>query len=793
MCAKFTWKTKDRPDKTSVQSLRETFGLDETVAQLLVTRGIDEPKKYENFIHPDLQNLHDPKQLFDMKPGIDRIKQGILANEKMVIYGDYDVDGLTSTAIMKEAIESIGGEVETYIPNRFDDGYGPNLQVYKYFVKQGYQLIITVDNGVAGNEAVAYAMTHGVDVVITDHHELPKVLPEATAIIHPRHPEGNYPFGDLSGAGVAFKVACALLEEVPTDLLDLAALGTVADLVSLTDENRIIVANGLKVLQHTERMGLQSLYRTAGIKPEQINETTIGFMIGPRLNAIGRMGDANPGVDLLTTLDPDYADELAKQLEQTNQERQKLVQKITQAALKTAQAPENQTAKTLVITGENWHEGVLGIVASHIVETTGKPALILNLNPTTNIAKGSGRSVAGFDLFASINQNRQLTENFGGHQMAVGLTIKQENIATIHRGMETYATNNNFHVQTAPVKYVDLVLSLADCNMTFFTALQTLAPFGTNNPEPLIAIDRVHFSQLKTMGQNQQHMRLQLSDQNKKLTAVCFNAPTLIASAQKQSGAINVLGTLSLNEFRGQKNLQLLLQDIQFNQTTMSSEPTANDIKPHKAVEHQPKILVTKQTKLTAGLFSAPDLYVFFRKHYLKRSQKFIHSIDRQVAFFTDQLVTKATSITIIDQPETLAQLSFLLSQQHANKLRFTFFNAQPTNFQLPNRQKFSRVLNYVRSHSSLPVMQQQKMAAYLQVSDLELRFILKVFSQLGFVKIEDGALSISSHLKKHQLTEAPVYQSMVQRLQIEQQIDRQTNQELLHWINQLVSENKQD
>lgn len=300
--ANFHWL---RPQKSELsanfEEMIQARGLSPLIGQLLWQRNIRTAADLQSFLEPDLQGLHDPFLFYDMEKAVDRIQTAIMNEERILIYGDYDADGITSTTVLKEALELLGADVEFYLPNRFTDGYGPNLSVYQDKIAAGVQLIITVDNGVSGHEALAYAKEAQVDVIVTDHHELPPELPDAYAIIHPRHPLGNYPFSDLAGVGVAFKVATALLEEVPVELLDLVAIGTIADMVSLTGENRILVTNGLKMIQQTERAGLSALIEVSGLKKRAINETDIGFAIGPRLNAIGRLEDANPAVTLMST------------------------------------------------------------------------------------------------------------------------------------------------------------------------------------------------------------------------------------------------------------------------------------------------------------------------------------------------------------------------------------------------------------------------------------------------------------------------------------------------------------
>ena len=335
----YQWQLAPQPAAADEHALSETLNVPPFLATLLLQRGINDQADYDAFVHPDTSRLHDPFALHDMDKAVARI-----------------LKAMTSSAIMLETLQSLGADPDVFIPDRFTDGYGPNAEVYAYLQKTGTQLVITVDNGVAGAAVIDPAQAAGMDVVVTDHHELPAKLPHAVAVVHPRHPDGDYPFGDLSGAGVAFKVATALLGEPPLESVDLAALGTIADLVSLTDENRVIAQLGLKMIQTQPRVGLAAILKEAGVAPETVNETTVGFVIGPRLNALGRMGDANPGVTLLTTFEDDVAAELAEQVGKLNQERQGLVAKIAQEALTMAQAPENQAAKTLLLASKGWHE-----------------------------------------------------------------------------------------------------------------------------------------------------------------------------------------------------------------------------------------------------------------------------------------------------------------------------------------------------------------------------------------------------------------------------------------------------
>ena len=329
-------------------------GYSETFAELLWNRNIHTTDDFSQLIKANIDDLHDPFLMHDMDKAVERIQNAIMEGQRILIYGDYDADGITSTSIMLETLEMIGADVHYVLPNRFIHGYGPNKELFAEKINEGIQLIITVDNGVAGNEAIDFANSQGADVIITDHHEMQPVLPDAYCIVHPRHPDGHYPFGELAGAGVAFKLATALLEEVPLEMLDLVTIGTVADLVSMTGENRNLVKLGLQAIKQTQRLGLLELLKISSVDLQKVDETSIGFSVGPRLNAIGRLGDPNPAVELMTTFDEEVAQQLAEKLNQINDERKQIVQDITSEAT----ALVNPEDAVHLIAAKGWNPGV---------------------------------------------------------------------------------------------------------------------------------------------------------------------------------------------------------------------------------------------------------------------------------------------------------------------------------------------------------------------------------------------------------------------------------------------------
>src|SRR5699024_3186906 len=461
-------------------------------------------KDIQHFITVDETWFHDPLLMYDMEKGITRIAEALENNEKITVYGDYDADGMTSTALLMEALDSLGANVDYFLPNRFIEGYGPNVTAFEKIIKEGTSLIITVDNGVAGHEAIEFAQNQNVDVIVTDHHEIPEELPNAYAIIHPKHPKGEYPFTDLSGVGVALKIATALMGELPVEMLDLAAIGTVADLVSLTDENRAIVYYGLQMLENTQREGLLQLLNVIGKDPREIDEETIGFQIAPRLNAVGRLGDASPCVELLVTHEIEDDRQLAEYINKQNEERKTIVDEITADALEKVKQQDNNL-EAIVLADKNWHQGVLGIVASRIVEKTNKATLLFTIDSNTGIAKGSGRSVHSVNLYQALSSIRELFVQFGGHQMAAGMSAETEKLTLIRKELSEHLS-----LLDAKEDYqqIDAYVSIEELSIDSIKELDKLRPFGTDNTKPMIVCSDVNVLEKRKVGPEGDHLKL---------------------------------------------------------------------------------------------------------------------------------------------------------------------------------------------------------------------------------------------------------------------------------------------
>lgn len=738
MEARYTWEFSQNKNQQLANELQQQCQLSPLLAQLLIQRGIDSVEKAKQYLDPQLAELRDPFELHDMQKAVDRIQAAVANGEKIVIYGDYDADGITSTAVMYETLDEVGAQVEFFIPNRFTDGYGPNLDEYQRLIDGGAQLIVTVDNGVSGAKEIEYANSRGVDVVITDHHELPEKLPEA-AIVHPKYPGSEYAGGDLSGVGVAFKTAWALTEEFPQEMLDLVAIGELADLVDVTGENRALITWGLKQLRQGMRPGLHQLVKLAKLNEDQLSDQDVGFGIAPRLNALGRIDDANEGVLLLTTMDDREGKEIAQEVENANQTRQQLVAKITDEALRQARASENTDRSTLLLLGHEWHQGVLGIVASRVVEETGKPTIVASVNDGDEIAKGSGRSHDGFDLFEALQKHRDLMTAFGGHAQACGMSFNIDQVDQLRAALEQEAKAQGL-AESGPIK-LDLAASLSpdDVNENLYDQLQRLAPFGPGNPEPVFAIHADRINNVKTMGKQQEHLKFELRGQKNSAAVVAFGkadlAPLLLAGVP-----VTIAATLGINEWHGKRTAQLMLKDIK-------TQGTA--------------ILDQRTRQLLPGMFNETGYYVAFDQTLRENIAGHAHGIvlDPQTALETD---FKDQQVTIVDCPPDLAMLSALWQNGgQPAMIRLLLWEKHPVRFGLPNRQQFAMLYRFLRQYPEIANYRQQQpaMARSLLMPVEQLNWMITVFYEAKFVTINDGVLRLAEHPAHVDLEQTKCYQ----------------------------------
>ena len=535
----------------------ESYSISKNIAKILNARDIKDISAVKKFFSDEFEEGYDPYLMYDMQKAVDRINEAIDNEEKILVYGDYDADGITSTVLLVETLISLGANVSSYIPNRFEEGYGPNKEAFTKIINSGISLIITVDNGIAGVEEVELANELGCDVIITDHHKIQDIIPNAYAIIHPEHPEGDYPFKKLAGVGVAFKLAHALLEIFPDFLLDLVAIGTIADMVSITDENRIFVKQGLELLNEDPRIGLKMLLELSNIN-SKIDEQTGGFYIAPKLNSIGRMDSAKLGLSFLMAEDAANARVLAEQIEKFNIERKQVTEEIVKDVIDKIETSDKKNKNVIMISGD-YHEGVLGIVASNIVEKYQKPVFIMNSKE--GILKGSARSIYDFNIYTAMNKISDLFIAFGGHTLAAGFSFDEVNLNKIEDFLDNEYENYKQNNELKSTKNIDIVTSLEEISYQFFNSLEALKPYGMDFEKPTILIENSMVLNKTYFGSEKQYLRLTISDEVGNLDCISFKDTSLFDKV-KNNDIIDLLCTLDKNNFNGRTKLQAHIIDI---------------------------------------------------------------------------------------------------------------------------------------------------------------------------------------------------------------------------------------
>ncbi len=557
-----------KSDKMLSRSVAQRFGIDGFTAHLLTSRGFCTDEQISDMLglDDDTAEFIDPLEIIDMDKAVSRIRRAIDEFERIAIYGDYDVDGVTSTALLFSYLESVGANVMYYIPDREGEGYGLNCKAIDTLHEMNIDLIITVDNGISAVVEVAHANSLGIDVVVTDHHQEGDVLPDAIAVVDPHRRDSGCRFKEYAGVGVAFKLICAIEGDsmaVIENCGDLVALGTVADVVSLTGENRRLVRLGLRQLQNSGRPGLRSLIDMAGLTGKTITSTSIAFVIAPRLNAAGRLGKASHAVKLLITEDDDEAFTYADELTAKNKERQAIEQIINREVSEMLEKDSSVIFdRVIVIAGEKWNGGVIGIFASKICERYGKPCIIISYDGDT--AKGSGRSIEGFSLYEAISACSEQLIGFGGHTLAAGINLKTENIDSFRKAINEYASHK-FPLMPSPELNIDCQLPPSAVTMQFCEASQLLEPFGADNPTPLIAVMGLTLTDIYGAGGGK-HQRLTLTRGESVITAMKFSTCDEDFPF-KVGDVVDIAITLDKSTYRGRDSLTLIVRDIRLSET----------------------------------------------------------------------------------------------------------------------------------------------------------------------------------------------------------------------------------
>lgn len=558
-------KWEVRPlDKERAAAFAQTYGVPFFLAMLMNIRGLDDAAHLREFLGEG-EPLSDPFLLKDMDKAAARITRAVDNMEKIAVYGDYDADGVTSTAMLYSYLETRGADVIFYIPQREGEGYGMNIGAVEYLKEQGVSLIVTVDNGISSVQEVARANEIGIDVVVTDHHRPQEILPDAVAVVDAYRPDDTSPYKHFSGVGIAFKLLMALedgagdVEDLLEAYSDLAAIGTIGDIVPLTGENRTLIRAGLERLSQSDRPGVQALLENAGIAGKALTSTNVAFTLVPRINATGRMGAPERAVRLLISSYEEEAEVLSEEICADNEERRRVEAEIAEAAFAAIEAKGYMKDRVVVVDGENWHHGVIGIVASRVTERCGKPCMIISRGETE--AKGSGRSIEGFSLFEAICACGDLLIKFGGHPMAAGITLKPENIEAFRKRINQYAAEHFPQMPTQTVT-LDCKLNPAALSVSMAQSLTQLEPFGNGNPQPVFGLFNMELSNVTPVGGGG-HLRLTLEKNGAVITAMRFN--TKPEELPYHIGdKIDLAVQLEAREFRGQPSLTVIVRDMKF-------------------------------------------------------------------------------------------------------------------------------------------------------------------------------------------------------------------------------------
>lgn len=558
-------KWEVRPlDKERAAAFAQTYGVPFFLAMLMNIRGLDDAAHLREFLGEG-EPLSDPFLLKDMDKAAARITRAVDNMEKIAVYGDYDADGVTSTAMLYSYLETRGADVIFYIPQREGEGYGMNIGAVEYLKEQGVSLIVTVDNGISSVQEVARANELGIDVVVTDHHRPQEILPDAVAVVDAYRPDDTSPYKHFSGVGIAFKLLMALedgagdVEDLLEAYSDLAAIGTIGDIVPLTGENRTLIRAGLERLSQSDRPGVQALLENAGIAGKALTSTNVAFTLVPRINATGRMGAPERAVRLLISGYEEEAEVLSEEICADNEERRRVEAEIAEAAFADIEAKGYMKDRVVVVDGENWHHGVIGIVASRVTERCGKPCMIISRGETE--ARGSGRSIEGFSLFEAICACGDLLIKFGGHPMAAGITLKPENIEAFRKRINQYAAEHFPQMPTQTVT-LDCKLNPAALSVSMAQSLTQLEPFGNGNPQPVFGLFNMEISNVTPVGGGG-HLRLTLEKNGAVITAMRFN--TKPEELPYHIGdKIDLAVQLEAREFRGQPSLTVIVRDMKF-------------------------------------------------------------------------------------------------------------------------------------------------------------------------------------------------------------------------------------
>ncbi|MBU5442639.1 single-stranded-DNA-specific exonuclease RecJ [Paenibacillus sp. MSJ-34] len=795
-----------KTETDNAERLAQETGISVFLARLLAARGIENAEQADLFLHGSLDRLHDPFLLQGMREAVERIRRALAHREKIRIYGDYDADGVSSTSLMIGLLRQLGADFDYYIPHRALEGYGLNNDAVYDAKQSGVGLIVTVDTGISAAEQIDYANSLGIDVVVTDHHEPPDVLPNAYALVNPKIPGCPYPFKGLAGVGVAFKLAHAMLGRIPAEYLELATIGTIADLMPLTDENRIIVRFGIERMRRSEIAGIRALFAVAGIELSGVTSTNVAFAMAPRINASGRLEHANIAVNLLTTADEQEASGLALELDQLNKERQHMVETIVKEAEEQLyhKSQGGEPPLVVVLAAEGWNAGVIGIVASKILEKHYRPTFVLSIDPETGLCKGSARSIPGFDLYEALTECADLMEHFGGHQAAAGMTIHSGKLEELERKLIGLAGRKLAQDDLMPSAEIDLEFELADITIEMIEEIETLAPFGMANPSPRFALRNVRVQERKLLGKEKRHLKLTLADRGRKLDAIAFGRSD-ISSLISGNALGDVLGELQVNEWNGVRKPQLMLQDMcvthpQVYDFRGSADPFQRALELMECERKANRRPVSNEGAFAILLADASRMPQQMQLHMAGCSLWVYDHKDGAVPAneLAAQLAgDRPRSLFIMELPSSLAAMDAALRRLRGIERCYVLYGSGkeaagnkpfPVSERLsaPSREQFKQVYIQLRARRSWERSEKgfwQQLSKRTGLSERTLDGIMQVFEELAFIQEQNGTYSIVSEPRKADLTSAATYKELVERAELENELVHPATERLTAWF----------
>lgn len=785
---------QQKSNNLNIDDIINEFKVSPVTAGVILNRGLGSIENIKKFLNPGINDFYDPFLIRDMDIAVERIIKAISGKERIIIYGDYDVDGITSTSILFSFLKDFAKNVDFYIPDRLEEGYGLSKYAIDKITAMGVDLIVTVDCGITAVDEVKYIKELGVDIIITDHHECKEVIPAALAVVNPKRKDCSYPFKELAGVGVVFKLVQALASKLGASgvierFIEIAAMGTVADVVPLIDENRVIVKYGLERIAKTNNFGIRALINVAGLQGKQITSTSIGFILAPRINAAGRVGNARRGVELFLCKEKETAEQIAFELDQDNKARQQTENVILNDAIEMVlNNPEINSQKVLVLASEGWHHGVIGIVSSRITEKFYKPAILISLDGDEG--KGSGRSISGFNLFDGLMHCSHLLDKFGGHELAVGLSIFKENIEEFRNEINAFA-DTVIMEDFQPKVQIDAQISKDDFKLTLANEMKMLEPYGMANPHPIFLYSGLKVVDYKTVGEDK-HLKLRVEDSDLYIDAIAFNFGE-IAPKIDAFDKIDVACSIEINTWNGQEKMQLNIKDLKTSEEIVFKEKyystLENAILSDVKTDAFNKDIVKKVNVLNENVLSIIEngQKNAVLINTLTGARKFVDNLKKakqakdkiKVCYNHDLESTGSNNVAIINPHFKNIDLSkydnvvvydmCFSKDQYAhllNKSKNVFivndFEDHSNNMGvfediIPQRDELIRVYQYIKSKSAgqaiegdIYSMTREVAVSYnIDINSLKLKKILEVFHEMNLISLDSDADNFKIQIMK--------------------------------------------